>query len=70
MKQLNLSYYISFNNSSFIEKRKRPLSSERHKTNQRSGLGRTAGMAYDPKSWAAGDWTLRKAETAVKLRQA
>ncbi|RAZ80845.1 hypothetical protein DP120_00705 [Planococcus halotolerans] len=35
------------------EKRKRPFSSERHKTNQRSGvLCHIAGAAYDPKSWA------------------
>ncbi|ETP68751.1 hypothetical protein G159_10720 [Planococcus glaciei CHR43] len=34
------------------EKRKRPLSSDRHKTNWRSGaFCRTARMAYDPRSW-------------------
>ena len=35
------------------EKRKRPFSSDGHKTNLRSGvLCHAAGMAYDPKSWA------------------
>ena len=48
-----------------LEKRKRLVSSERHKTAQRSGLGRAAGLAYDPKSWVAGVWTVRKAETAA-----
>jgi len=34
------------------EKRKRPLSFDRHKTDQRSGaLCHTAGLAYDPRSW-------------------
>ncbi|PKH08311.1 hypothetical protein CXF70_17180 [Planomicrobium sp. MB-3u-38] len=40
--------------------RKRPFSSERHKTNQRSGPDRAAESAYDPKSWAAGVWTIKK----------
>ena len=40
--------------------RKCPFSSERHKTNQCSGPDRTAELAYDPKSWAAGVWTIRK----------
>ncbi|WP_282019869.1 hypothetical protein, partial [Planomicrobium okeanokoites] len=40
--------------------RKCPFSSERHKTNQRSGPDRAAELAYDPKSWAAGVWTTEK----------
>ncbi|MTD31470.1 hypothetical protein [Planomicrobium sp. YIM 101495] len=49
--------------------RKRPFSSDRHKTDQRSGLDRGAELAYDPKSWAleAGQ---RNAEAAVQTRQA
>ncbi len=42
------------------EKRRRPFCSERRKTAQRSGLGRAAGLAYDPRGWAAGVWTLEK----------
>ncbi|RLQ89657.1 hypothetical protein D9754_12690 [Planomicrobium sp. Y74] len=40
-----------------IEKQRHPLSSERHKKEQRSDPDRAAGLAYDPKSWVAGVWT-------------
>ncbi|RLQ90317.1 hypothetical protein D9754_11375 [Planomicrobium sp. Y74] len=36
------------------EKRRHPYSSEKHKTDQRSGLGHAAELAYDSKSWVAG----------------
>lgn len=39
------------------EKRRHPFSFEKHKTDQRSGFGRAAELAYDSKSWVAGVWT-------------
>ncbi|PKH11769.1 hypothetical protein CXF70_02790 [Planomicrobium sp. MB-3u-38] len=54
-----------------IEKRRHLLSSERHKTDQRSGFSYAADLAYDPKSWVAGVWTPksvngRSAPTSVR----
>ncbi len=53
-----------------LEKRQRPLGSERHKTEQRSGPDHVAGLAYDPKSWAAGVWTPKsdKIKNAIRNR--
>ncbi|WP_179135768.1 hypothetical protein [Planomicrobium okeanokoites] len=62
MKQLNLSYYISFNNSSFDEKRKRPLSSDKRKTYQQSGAfyhGSWDGLRLE--ELAVGVWTPKSA---------
>ncbi|TAA72593.1 hypothetical protein [Planococcus salinarum] len=37
-------------------------------TDQRSGLGRAAGLPYDPKSWAAGVWTTKSASARLTLK--
>ncbi|ALS79358.1 hypothetical protein AUO94_12295 [Planococcus kocurii] len=50
------------------EKRKRPCSTDRHKTDWQSGaFGRTAGMTYDPRCWAQ-EPRQRKAQIGTFLK--
>ncbi|PKH11940.1 hypothetical protein CXF70_00040 [Planomicrobium sp. MB-3u-38] len=53
-----------------LEKRRHPLSSERHKTEQRSDPDRAAGPAYDPKSWVAGVWIQKSGNGRSALKTA